>query len=86
VPNHKLIPEVRWLLNLPESAVRARSDRTLGPQRAGVALVIAKTIEERPALNVYEVPADGAGILAAPPSFHRLAGNRRFAAWGGCGA
>jgi hypothetical protein len=48
--------------------------------------VIAKTIEERPALNVYEVPADGTGILAAPPSFHRLAGNRRFAAWGGCGA
>jgi hypothetical protein len=86
VPNHKLLPEVRWLLNLPESAVRARSDRTLGPQRAGVALVIATSIEERPALNVFEVPTDGTGILAAPPSFHRLAGNRRFAAWGGCGA
>jgi hypothetical protein len=85
VPNHKLIPEVRWMLDLPESAVRARSDRTLGPQRSGVALVIARTIEERPALNVYEVPADGTGILAAPPSFHRLAANRRFAAWGGCG-
>jgi hypothetical protein len=84
VPNHKLIPEVRWLLDLPEGAVRARSDRTLGPQRSGVALVIAQAIEKRPALNVYEVPSDGTGILAAPPRFHRLAGNRRFAAWGGC--
>ena len=64
--------------------MRARSDHSLAPQRSGVALVISKTIEERPALNVYEVPTDGTGILAAPPSFHRLAGNRRFAAWGGC--
>jgi hypothetical protein len=84
VPNHKLIPEVRWALDLPVGAVRARSDRSLAPQRAGVALVIATAIEDRPALNVYEVPTDGTGILAAPRSFHRLAGNRRFAAWGGC--
>ena len=84
MPNHKLIPEVRWALDLPVGAVRARSDRSLAPQRGGVALVIATAIEERPALNVYEVPTDGTGILAAPPSFHRLAGNRRFAAWGGC--
>jgi hypothetical protein len=86
VPNHKLIPEVRWALNLPEGAVRARSDRSLAPQRAGVALVIATAIEERPALNVYEVPTDGTGILAAPRGFKRLAANRRFAAWGGCPA
>ena len=84
VPNHKLIPEVRWALDLPEGAVRARSDRSQPPQRAGVALVIATAVEERPALNVYEVPTDGTGILAAPPGFQRLAANRRFAAWGGC--
>ena len=55
-------------------AVRARSDRSLGAaarrRRAGDR---RPTIEERPALNVYEVPADGTGILAAPRSFHRLA-------------
>jgi hypothetical protein len=85
VPNHKLLPEVRWLLDLPVGAVRARSDHSLAPQRSGVALVISQTIEDRPALNVYEVPSDGTGILAAPPSFHKLSGNRRFAAWGGCG-
>jgi hypothetical protein len=77
VPNHKLIPEVRWMLDLPESAVRARSDRTLGPQRSGVALVIAKTIEERPALNVYEVPTDGTG--SSPR-------RRASIAWRGTGA
>jgi hypothetical protein len=49
-----------------------------------VAIVIASAIEDRPALNVYEVPTDGTGILGAPQGFRRLAANRRFAAWGGC--
>ncbi len=30
VPNHKLLPEVRWALALPEHGVRARSDRHAG--------------------------------------------------------
>jgi hypothetical protein len=84
VPNHKLIPEVRWALGLPEGAVRARSDRTLDVSAPGLAVVVAPLYEERPALNVHEVPADGTAIAAAPAGQRRLAASRRFEAWGRC--
>jgi hypothetical protein len=84
VPNHKLIPEVRWALGLPEGAVRARSDQTFDATGPGLALVVARTYEERPALNVHEVPADGTAIAAAPAGQRRLAASRRFEAWGRC--
>ena len=84
VPNHKLLPEVRWALGLPESAVRARSDRTLQAGAPGVAITVRRLYEERPALNVYEVPADGRALNVAPAGHTRLAGSRRFEAWGRC--
>ena len=85
VPNHKLIPEVRWLLDLPERAVRARSDRTLGVQRAGAAIVIDRRYERRPALDIGEVPRDGGRALEQPPpGFALLGGNRTFAVYGRC--
>jgi hypothetical protein len=84
VPNHKLLPEIRWALALPEGAVRARSDRTLNASTPGLALVVRAPYDERPALNVYEVPADGTAIAAAPAGHTRLASTRRFEAWGRC--
>lgn len=83
VPNHKLLPEVRWALDLPVSGVRARSDRTLRPG-AGVAITVAALYAERPALNVYEVPADGQRLNVAPAGHVKLAQTRHFAAWGRC--
>lgn len=84
VPNHKLIPEVRWLTELPEGRVRARSDRSRPPARSGVAIVIDSSVERRPALNVAEVRADGRGILGAPLDFRRLAETEHFYAYGSC--
>ena len=85
VPNHKLIPEIRWLLDLPEPRVRARSDRSLGVQRSGAAIVIERRIERRPALDIGEVPRDGGrAIQQPPPGFELLAGNRSFAVYGAC--
>ena len=61
VPNHKLLPEVRWALDLPASGVRARSDRTLDAAAPGLAIVVRPPWDEYgPTLNVYEVPR-GAG-------------------------
>ena len=48
LPNHKLIPEVRTLLDLPDGAVIARSDGSRAPQRRGLALVIDRRIERLP--------------------------------------
>ncbi|MDP9400808.1 MAG: hypothetical protein M3P39_07685 [Actinomycetota bacterium] len=39
-PNHKLVPEVRWLLDLPEERVLARSSADAGEPRRGVALLV----------------------------------------------
>ena len=84
VPNHKLLPEVRWALALPEHGVRARSDDALLPGAPGVAITVQPLYEKRPALNVYEVPADGAGLNLAPVGYVKLAETRRFTAWGLC--
>ena len=85
VPNHKLVPEVRWLLDLPEGRVRARSDRTLGVQRTGAAIVIERRIERRRALDIGEVPRDGGrAIQQPPPGFDLVGGNRSFAVYGAC--
>jgi hypothetical protein len=85
VPNHKLIPEVRSVLGLPDGAVIARSQRSREPQRTGLALVIDRRIERLPALDIYEVPRDGGALLQVPPAgFRLLGGNRSFAAYGAC--
>ena len=84
VPNHKLIPQVRAMLGLRSGEVVARSDRSLRPQTSGVAIVIDRRIERRPALDVWEVPTDGLASVMAPDGFRPLAGNRRFAAWSAC--
>jgi len=82
-PTHKLIPEIRWLLDVPDGAVRARSDRP--PPRSGVALLIERRIENRPALNVREVAADDAvAIQTPPPGFRHVGGNRSFGVWVSC--
>ncbi len=85
VPNHKLVPDVRTLLDLPDGAVIARSDRSRPPQRTGVAVIIDRRIERRPALDVFEVPRDGgARLQAAPPGLRLLGGNASFAVYGAC--
>ncbi len=85
VPNHKLVPEIRWALGLSEGAVIARSDARAPVQRSGVALVIDRRYEHHPALDLYEVPRDGGWQLqATPPGFALAAGNRRFAAYTRC--
>jgi hypothetical protein len=84
VPNHKLLPEIRWALGVPERGVRARSDRTFDATEPGVAVTVRRKYELRPALNVAAVPADGMAIATAPAGYARLATSRRFEAWGRC--
>ena len=72
------------MLDLPENA----RPRALGPDarrlRAGRGDRRRPPYDKRPALDVYEVPADGTAIAAAPAG-HTLAGvSRRFEAWGRC--
>ena len=40
VPNHKLVPDSRWILDAPESRVIPRADRDARKPARGVALVV----------------------------------------------
>ena len=85
VPNHKLVPEVRALFDLPDGAVIARSDRSRAPRRRGAAVVVDRRIERLPWVNVHEVPRDGGALLQVPSAgFRLLGGNASFAVYGAC--
>jgi hypothetical protein len=77
LPNHKLVPEVRWLLRAPPEKVVARSQRT---PRRGVGIYASG----RMTLLRYGYSPDGYRRAIPPRRFHLLAANGFFAAWGRC--
>jgi hypothetical protein len=83
VPNHKLIPQVRAILGLPSGGVIARTDRSQPAQTRGVAIVVERWFERRPAVNVWEITSDSLGANQ-PAGFYQLAASSRFTAWGSC--
>lgn len=84
VPNHKLLPDVRWTLRLPDHGVVPRSRRAVPAAPLGVAIVIDRRVERRAELNVFEVPTDDRRIQTPPPGFRPIAGNPHFVAWARC--
>jgi len=71
-PNHKLIPDVRWILDLPDGAVVARSDALRRPRlqrriaRGGVAIypnqrsaVLRQALVEKTADPFTQIPRAG---------------------------
>lgn len=81
-PNHKLVPDTRWLLDAPFSRVRARADPTQPPQTRGVAIVVTSRI----ALfkHAYTDKADDASINLPPEGFRRIAVSDYYAAYARC--
>jgi len=85
VPNHKLIPALRWYLDMDGEQIIARSDLDRPAQTGGVALAIATQFERRPDLNVYEAPVDEPkNIQVPPPGFTRIKGTRYYRAYTRC--
>ena len=83
VPTHKLVPDVRWILDRGEGGVLARADPTTARRtRRGVALVVTG----RSALT-RQVFVDSTvdPVVNLPPSgFHRVATSRYYAAYVRC--
>jgi hypothetical protein len=79
VPNHKLIPDVRWALDLPEDRVVARSQRDDAGWglRGGAIYVTGRTAVFRQAYsndatvddNLIQVPGPGMLRVAGSPSY-----------------
>jgi hypothetical protein len=77
-PNYRLVPDARWILDLPRERVGARSARR---REAGVAIFTVG----RKMLRRYGF-ADGASPLTnvPDPGFERVGGNERFAVYVAC--
>ena len=88
VPNHKLIPDVRWILDRSRSGVLARSSmRTKArpdppPPRRGVVLLV----HDRPAIfkQAFVTDNDESADNLPPPGFDRVATSQYYAAYVRC--
>jgi hypothetical protein len=84
LPTHKLIPDTRWILDLPEHKVLARSQKSARVRRRmqyGVAIV--PTSRQNLVRNGFTDTTKA--IVALPPAgFHRIAVDRYFAAYLRC--
>ena len=82
VPNHKLVPDSRWILDLPRERVLARADPD-GPRPSrGVALyVLSRFAIFR---HAFTSPADPASIQIPPEGWRRIATSDYIAAYARC--
>jgi hypothetical protein len=82
VPNHKLIPDVRWILDRPRSGVLARSSPKVGEPRRGVAILV----HTRTALfkQALVIPKDDPVDSLPPVGFTRAATSAYYAAYVDC--
>ena len=87
VPNHKLIPDVRWILERSKAGVLARSNvrskrNPAPPPARGVVLLV----HDRPALfkQAFVTPADETADNLPPAGYNRAATSRYYAAYVNC--
>jgi hypothetical protein len=82
-PSHKLIPEVRWIADLPEDQVLARSDPASDAATAkGLALLVTtrQTLLRQAVVEESDTALDN----IPPPGFRRLAFNGTYAVYTSC--
>ena len=82
LPNHKLVPDARWIADLSYERVRARADPKLEPPRKGVAIYVTG----RFALFKHSLtsPSDSVLIQVPPPGFERVKVTRYYSAYVAC--
>jgi hypothetical protein len=87
LPTHRLIPDSRWILDLPERRVLARSQKSAAARRRmsyGVAIVPTARINV--VRNTYFNETTRSAVAVPPPGFTRVAVERYFAAYVRCPA
>jgi hypothetical protein len=82
VPNHKLVPDSRWILDAPAGAVIARADPDARAPRRGVAIVVTSRFSIFK--HAWTNEADPARIQSPPPGFRRVATSDFYAAYARC--
>jgi hypothetical protein len=87
LPNHKLVPDVRWVLDAGSSQVVGRTTRPDGGIRdRGVAIYLSGTNRflKHPAYGPYEQDEDSPLIQVPGPDSERVARTKNFAAYVTC--
>ncbi len=82
LPNHKLVPDSRWIADLPYERVRARADPRAGTPRRGVGIYVTS----RFALFKHALtsPSDSVLIQVPPPGYQRVKVTRFYTAYIAC--
>jgi hypothetical protein len=81
-PNHKIVPDTRWIADLPDGRVVPRADKRAAQPVRGVALV--STSRFAMFAQAWTNPLDDPRIELPPPGFRRVATSRFFAAYVRC--
>jgi hypothetical protein len=87
LPNHKLVPDVRWVLDARAADVVGRTTRPNGGRDdRGVAVYLSGTQRflKHPAYGPYEQDEDSALIQVPGPRSERVAHTKNFAAYVTC--
>jgi hypothetical protein len=82
VPNHKLVPDSRWILDAPDGAVIARADPNARRPQRGVALVVTSRFAIFK--HAWTNETDPPGIQSPPAGFRRVATSDFYAAYARC--
>jgi hypothetical protein len=82
VPNHKLIPDVRWILHSSRTGVLARSSKEIGEPRRGIVILVHTRIAlfKQALVTANDDPVDN----LPPAGFTRAATSRHYAAYVRC--
>ena len=83
LPNHKLVPDARWIADLPYARVRARADPRTGPQRRGVVDRRHEPLRDLPA-RLDQRPRTPAAVQLPPAGWPRVAATDYYTAYARC--
>jgi hypothetical protein len=81
-PNHKLVPDARWILDLPRDRVLARADPKGPHPRRGVALYVTSRFAVF--RHAFTNPVDPTSIQVPPDGWRRIATSDYVAAYARC--
>ena len=82
LPNHKLVPDSRWILDAPRDRVIPRADPQAPRPDRGVALVVTSRFAV--CKHAWSNEGDSPLIQSPPPGFERIVTGDFYAAYARC--
>ena len=88
VPNHKILPDVRWITHAGRDAAVARTDPTQTARQhaggVGIYLISGTRFLKHPAYGPFDQDEDSPRIQIPPPGFQRVKVGHYFSVYVRC--